>query len=270
MKRSRESYVSWVALAAAFSPVLVDLARNLAASPEDRVTLLAPLLLVLALRASVGADAPPHRDGLLWIGAGIFLQLFGILVEAWSVARIGLPIAAVGLARFAGRPPVAFVALLLFAIPVPDTLVNLFSPALEKAIAAAASAILHALGTEIETTGMALAAAGRRIVLDPTDGGANLAVALAAIGWYAAASAGNGMLRCMRNAVAFGLATFPLQILGVVATGWILAAGMPVAARFWLRHGIWMACSAALLAIVHRNAIGALWRADQRPARSSG
>jgi hypothetical protein len=194
--------------------------------------------------------------------------MFGIFVESWSVARIGLPIAAMGLARFAGRPPVAIVALLLFAIPMLDTLLTLPSPALEKAIARTAGAILRALGCEIETAGLSIAAAGRRIVLDPTDGGANLAVALAAIGWYAAASAGNGFFRCLWRAIAFSLATLPLQTLGLVLTGWLLAAGMPISARFWLRHGIWLAASAALLVIVHRGAIGALWRPERQPTRT--
>ena len=69
-------YVSWIALAVAFSPVLVDLARSWVAEPTDRVVLIAPLLLLLALRrgtangierrtferrANVHSSVPPPR-----------------------------------------------------------------------------------------------------------------------------------------------------------------------------------------------------------------
>ena len=108
--------------------MLVDLARNVAAQAEDRVTLLAPLLLLLALRSDANAPAPPRRDGLVALAAGVVLEVFGVAAESWSLARLGLPVAAMGLARYAGRPPVAVAALLLFAIPLPDTLVTLPSP----------------------------------------------------------------------------------------------------------------------------------------------
>ena len=93
------SYAPWLALGVAFSPVLVNLARSVGEYPEQRVTLLAPVLLLLAIRRS-GPGRPAGRwDGAVAIAVGVALEMLGIFTRSWSIARLGLPVAALGLAR---------------------------------------------------------------------------------------------------------------------------------------------------------------------------
>ncbi|HEX5068208.1 MAG TPA: archaeosortase/exosortase family protein [Myxococcota bacterium] len=249
-------YVSWIALAVAFSPVLVDLARNWVAEPTDRVVLIAPLLLLLALRrGTANGRAGSGLAAGSAIAIGIALELLGLLSETRSIARIGLPIAALGVAGWNGRPALAVAALVFFAIPIPDTLLLLASPALESAVVEAAGSILQGLGASVQAHGSSLVASGGRINLHPMDGGATLAIVLGALGWYSAARLGEGVRRCGRRAALLCLLALPLQVLVVVVTGALLAAGHLDASRFWLRHGAWITVFLLGLACVHRGSL---------------
>lgn len=260
-----ESTAPWLALLAAFSPVLVDLARNLAEDPKVRVTLLAPLLLLLALRERPAEAAPSQRDGAVAIAIGVALEMLGIATRSWSIARLGLPVAALGLARWMGRPPGVSMALLFFAIPLPDSVVSLPSPALEAALARAAAAILRVPGASVEAIGLSLVAPAGRIDLLPVDGGASLAVALGALGWYSAARVGAGVgLAVLRAALACLLA-MPLQLLALLVTGVLLAVGLRDAGELWLRQGAWIALGGLGLLWLQRHSTPARLRGAQEP-----
>jgi hypothetical protein len=248
-------YASWIALAVAFSPVLVDLARNLAQVAEDRVTLLAPVLLLLSLRGATAAPARGHRDGVIGIVLGIGLELIGLASESQSIARVGLPVAALGLARLYGRPAPGSAALLFFAIPVPDTLVLLAGPALQGTMLEATGALLHALGAPVHAHGLELVGPTKRIVLDPAQGAASLALALTALGWYSALRAQAGVGSAARRALLLAPLALPLQMLVMLGTGALLAAGLGDAARFWLRHGAWLALCLLGLLWIERGAV---------------
>jgi hypothetical protein len=256
-------YVSWIALAVAFSPVLVDLGRSLVAEPTDRVVLVAPLLLLLALRR----DTANRRAASGWaagsaIAIGIALELLGLLSDTRSIARTGLPIAALGVAGWNGWPAIAVAALVFFAIPIPDTLLLLASPALESAVVGAAGSILQGLGASVQAHGSSLIASGGRINLHPIDGGASLAIVLGALGWYSAARLGDSVRRCARRAALFCLLALPLQVLVDVLCGALLAGGHLDASRFWLRHAGWITVFLLGLACVHHSSL----RANARSA----
>ena len=261
------SYASWVALAVAFSPVLQDLGRNAVQHPEDRVILVAPLLLLLALRGESTRAPTARRDGALAIALGVGLEWIGLATEASSIARLGLPIAALGLARFTGRPAVATAALLFFAIPVPDSLVLLVSPALQSATVEALGALLRHAGASVQSDGLAWIGPGKRIVLDPAEGAATLALALGALGWYSALRARKGVASAaLRTAWLASLAA-PLQIAVLLVTGALLAADRGSLASFWLRQGSWIAVALVGLLLVERGAARAPLRASGRPSR---
>lgn len=233
----------------------MDLASQLALLPEDRVTLLAPLLLLLAIRHEW--DSPPaagRRDGLLAILVGGALEIVGIAGESWSIARLGLPVAALGLARWRGAPRPVVMALALFAIPPPHSVISLTSPALESALARAAAALLAGAGLPVQAVGPVLGTAHDSIHLAPHQGGATLAVAIAGMGWYAAVRAGAGFGTAALQASLAALLALPLQLGALLVTGALVGLGRPELGEFWLRNLAWIVVSGLGLFWVHRPA----------------
>ncbi len=246
-----ESLVPWLALMAAFSPVLVDLAHNLAGFPEDRVTLLAPLLLLLAIRRNGAVQLAGRRDGVVAIAIGAALQMLGIIAESWSIARLGLPVAALGLARWRGRPRLVVMALLFFVIPLPDSVVSLPSPALETAAARVTSALLRSVGVPVEAIGFSLVTAAEQIALRPESCGTSLAFAFTALGWSSAAVARLDIRRSAFRAALCSLLAVPVQLLVLLLAGALLARGLADAAEFWLYRVAWILASVVGLAWIH-------------------
>jgi hypothetical protein len=250
-----EAGLPWLALMVAFSPVLADLARDLIDYPEGRFTLIAPVLLWLAWRRAPATAGAARRGGAIAIAVGVALQLVGIFVDAWSIARFGLPVAACGLARWLGRPNVAVAALAFFAIPLPDTIVLMPSPALETGLARFTEAALRGIGVPVVSEGFSLFAGTARIELRPVECGVSLAFTLAALGWYAAAAAGEGVAAASRRAALFALFVIPIQPLVTFVSGILLGAGLRDAGQLWLSHGGWLLASLAGLAWIHRRSV---------------
>jgi hypothetical protein len=181
------------------------------------------------------------------------MEVLGILAGSWSIARLGLPVAALGLARWRGSPRSAAIALLFFAIPLPDTLVLLSSPSLETAVTQLAGAALRALGAPVEAIGFTLVAAAGRIELGPAEAGLTLAVAFAALGWYSAARRGEGVGPAALRAACAAWLAIPVQWLVVLTAGGLLAAGLPDLGELWLRQVSWIAASLLALGWMKRR-----------------
>ena len=249
--RGTASILPWCALLLGFSPVLADLVANWRLIAEDRATLLVLVLLAAALvQARSRPASRPRADGLVWIAAGAALELFGVVANAWSLARFGLPLAAVGLARYQGRPALAVVALAFGVVPLPDTVLGLTSPALESQLGAAAVATARVLGAgSVRAAGPSLVAPDGRIDLEPADGGLPLAALLACTGWFLALRREAAPRGLVAGAVRGGLWAVPAQPLGLLGVVLLLEAGAPGAAWAWLRYGIaGVACGALLAA----------------------
>jgi hypothetical protein len=262
LRRAVDTWLPWLALTVGFSPVLFDLAGNLIDHPESRFTLLAPVLLVLALWRDPARRTERHWVGALAIAFGIALELLGILTDAWSIARFGLPVAALGLAFWLGAPRLTAIALVFFAIPPPDFVVLVASPTLELALARFTSTLLRGLGLPVEAYGFSLVAEVGRIELRPLECGVALAFTLAALGWYAAAIADLRIGSVPLRAIRAGLLAIPLELLVTLITGVLLGMGARNAGQFWLTHGAWIAASLVGLAWIHG-------RAANRPGPSS-
>ena len=67
----------WLALAAAFSPLLVELAMHLRAEAWARYVLWFVAITPFAI-ASLGGQAPPQRVGFALLLVALMLQLVGI------------------------------------------------------------------------------------------------------------------------------------------------------------------------------------------------
>lgn len=243
----------WIALLAGFSPVIADLARNLCESPEDSSFLLAAFLFAFAVAASRHRPAAAaSRGGLLVLGAGVALELLGVVTGSWSLARLGLPLAALGVARLRGHPPVAVMGLAFLAVPIPDSLVELPSPALESGSARVAGRLMDLVGVSVDVVGFSLIGEQGRVDLKPSDGGIHLGACLAALGWYSIARRRGSLGMAAARAALCGLLALPVQIVGVVLAGILASRGAEDDARLWLTYGVWLSAGVLGLAALAR------------------
>lgn len=251
----RRGALLWLGLAIAFSPVLINLVEGLRAYPADRYTLLVPLGLGLhALRArrareaveSAPAPAPRVGLGTALIAAGLIVELLGVASASWGIARLGLPLAALGVALRLGAPSPLFAVTVFGAIPLPSFVQYAASPEIETAIGGALAAVFSAFGVVLESRGALLYAEGVRFELLATDSGLLTAASLFLGGWFSGLRARLALPRLLRRATgtaALALILHPL-LLSIAAA--LLAAGAADAARTFLTHGatvgvaVWM------------------------------
>lgn len=231
--------VLWIALAAAFSPVLCDLGLNLVISPYDRCTVVPVVLLIWCGAALRDQRAPGRRDGLALLLAGVALEALGVVSATWTLARVGASVAVMGAARFTGFPPLRVAALAFFAVPVPDFLISAASPGLEVVLASVASHVTSALGVPLMVEGIELRSGALRLHLVAPDGGLVLLPLLMTIGWFHALRAGADIPGTLTRLLAWVLAVLPLQVVALVIAGLLTAAGDPELARVWLSDGFW-------------------------------
>jgi hypothetical protein len=198
--------VAWSgALLFAFLPVLADLTRHLALSPWARYALLFPVLFVRAARREGGRTAPGRPDAALWIVAGLLIAAVALFLGETRWGRLGLLCAAIGLCRRFGWGSWRSQALLLFAVPVPNTLLRAAQP-LAEPLSAVAGALVAPLGADVE--GLWLGRYGSGIALAPL---------LAGLGWYAALLRDLPLRAGVRLAAGASVLAVPLQLLALVA-----------------------------------------------------
>ena len=134
------------ALLLALAPVFEEIGRHVAANPWTTYVLGHDPVLRAGVRAR-GAAAPAKRDGLLWIAAALALEMLGLLAGPAQIGRLGVPLAAVGLARLLGRPALPGALLACWLVPFPNALLRVASPGLEALLldlAARGAALLGA------------------------------------------------------------------------------------------------------------------------------
>jgi hypothetical protein len=231
----------------AFSPVLVEMASQFTAD-NSRYTLLAGLLLALALWLAPPNERRirPNLGGTL-LALGLLAEVFGIVSASSGIARVGLPVAALGVAFIDGRPRAAIVVLAFGLVPIPSFVHGITSPDLESLLGAAAARVLALLGLSIEVGGPLLRSGSGRLELLASDVGLVTALCCAGVGWYSAVrGGGNVRLAAVRalGGAALGLLLHAVLLLLCVAT---LAIGLPGLGRFLLTHGTWLALAAGVL-----------------------
>jgi hypothetical protein len=254
----------WLALAVAFSPTLAELARELPERPDAPRVLAGALLFGLA----AARDAGPFRArrgaaaGVLLFA--IALQAVGIAADSWSIARIGLGLAVVGLSLWLGRPRFGVSLLALFAVPIPSTLTGMLSPGLESAAARLAAGIAGGLGLELRASGPLLHAAAGSLELRPSEAGLSLVMLAANLGWYAAQRQGGGLGASAVRTLTAVLLAIPVQILCLALGAALLGLGGVEAARLWLAYGALGALLAGGLALAHRKVDGLVAASPRR------
>lgn len=250
----------WVLLLGATSPVLVDLVRHLTAEPWALYSLVFWVLFAREL-ARRPEERRPQRSGYALLALAFALEL-AMLRAGWPrMARPAVALAAIGLARALGHPRPALALTALWAVPIPNAIVEFGSPDLERAIFAGVSATLRRAGVEAELAigaarALAVRTAAGSLPLEPADGGLPLAALLGGLGWYAGARRGLSPVRLVASAAGHALLAAPLQVAGALAGVLVCAGGWPRAGRVLLSAGPALAglASVAILALRRRPA----------------
>jgi hypothetical protein len=254
----------WGPLLLAFAPTLAALVSDLRLGPRHAfVIAVAAGLVLLCVRERGAAAAPGRSSGLMLLALGLLLELFGAASETQFVARCGLPLAALGLARWLGAPRLQVVALSFWCVPLPNALIQLTSPALESLWASLAAALVGATGAEVRAAGISLFAGDARLDLRSENGGLLVAHALAAFGWFLSTWRGQPLVAALRRALSGYALGFALQPLSVTLALVALLIDQRELARAWLTHLQW-----ALAAFVWWHAEHHRLRAP-RPSRAT-
>jgi hypothetical protein len=243
---TRTELALWLALFAGFSPVLTAFARHEAwyAPPS---TLVAPVLIAVALARGIGVRDEPRRWDAALIAAGLAFELIGIALRTWTVAWLGFPIAVLGMALWLGVPSWRIAALAFGLVPIPEGIRGAFTPAAESALLSGACAAWRTLGVDFSCTGPVARLGARHLELVHDDVGWALAPLLAQLGWFVAVCAKASTARALRQALVFAVGTIAIQPLAVAVALGLLALGSGSVAHAFLSAGLWLGCTAVAL-----------------------
>jgi hypothetical protein len=240
------------ALILALAPVFEEIGRHVAINPWTTYVIgMVPLCVLAFARAERTA---PQRSGLLWIAAALALEMLGLLAGPAQIGRLGVPLAAIGLARLLGRPALPGALLAGWLIPVPNAVLRLVSPELETLFLDVAARLASLAGADPVVSGVRVTVGDVEMRVFRGDGGLPLAIALAGAGWYAAVRRGAGLRGALAGGARFAAAAPFLQLAtltGVVtALPWLGSA----LAREVLTFAPWLAATAAGLVLGGREA----------------
>jgi hypothetical protein len=231
----------WIPLLVAFAPTLAALVSDLRLAPRHAfVAFVAVGVAALCARERAQPASPGRASGLALLVLGLVLELLGAASETQLVARFGLPIAALGLARWLGAPRALPLALGFWCIPLPNALIQLTSPTLEATWASLAAAVCAGLGADLRAAGITLLAGEARLDLRSENGGLPAAHALAAFGWFRAVWCGRRATGAALRALQGYALGFALQPIAVTLAALLLALGERELARAWLTHLQWL------------------------------
>jgi hypothetical protein len=236
--KRRDAIVLWIAVAAALSPSLVDLAVHVAMKPWVRGTAIFPLLFAWCAFTASGPSRPA-RDGLPLLLLGVAAAFIGVGGGMPRVGRPGIALAVIGVARMTGRPPLPVALLAIWLVPFPTQFVEALAPGLEALVARVAAALGNFAGIPAEAdarrvTALWFVTASGPLQLFPGDGGLPLAWTFAGLGWFAALQRRLPIAGCARTALRWWIAALPLQIAALAIACAAALFGALAGARTWL------------------------------------
>ena len=235
--------VLWIALGAAFSPVAFDLTRHWIEFPWARYSIVFPFLFVrCALRAERKRPAPA---GLIWVIAGLALELAAAFAGAIRWARPGLAIAVIGMCQRLGLGRWPLWALVLFAVPAPNFIVELGAPGPATALAAIAAGGWLLLGVDVDGAMRALDA----VSLFPNEHWLALAPLCAGLAWYEGILVARPVPRAIAASAAAAALAIPIELVARAVALGAAAAGATQSALALLGDATWIAVAAAGIAL---------------------
>ncbi|MCH2187890.1 exosortase/archaeosortase family protein [Myxococcota bacterium] len=252
-------WLGWITLAIGFSPVLLEWWAY-AWAPDTRLfPLLVPFALIYWARSISKPMTPRPALGTVLIGIGLVLELFGILAETWTVARLGAPLGVIGMAIWLGRPSPRLLGLLFFAVPIPVFVVDLTTPQLESFYAKTAIiGLREGLGLDLTSSGPLIQSGDQILELTAPDSGLSTALILLAGIWTL------GFVRdwSTRQSIFWGAAVVCavplLQVLAVAIACLLVVSGPAEWATAWLRWGFQLTLVTGALFLLRK------WRLSPR------
>jgi hypothetical protein len=237
----------WAGYAAAFSPVLLDLARHLIESPWARYSAIFPLLFaVCALRDPRPEARQP--GGALLIALGLAAALLAGFTGMLRYGRVGAALAAIGVCRRFALASPRSQALLLFAVPLPDALMRRFDPQVASFLLELAAGAAGLAGLTFAVDGTDVGFGDQVLSLERPDSGIALMPLLAGLAWYAGCRLRRPPWRAAATACGAVLLALPVQAVAIGLALLCLSLGEATLARHALTHAPWVAIAAALIA----------------------
>ena len=221
----------------------MELARHAKIEPWARYGIVPLLLLVWAAAAQNGPSAR-RPLGLALVFGGLAIQLVALVAGPAKLGRVAVPAAVTGMASWLGRPSLPVAALSLWAVPVPNTLVQRLAPALDPGVLELAPALVRPLDPELRSAGRALRSGDEVLRIEEADGGLALAALLSGVGWFSAIRSGLPVPRAALRATLWGAVALPIQIATVALAAFALPRAGAAAARAWL-DSAWIATALA-------------------------
>jgi hypothetical protein len=253
-KRHPRSADVWlaVALLAAFSPALFDLAGHWVSQPWARYSVVfVPLLAWCALRGPAACPRPWLGSAL--IAVALVIQLLAAMASQLSVARPAVAIAVVGFLLLRGIAPLRTALLALLLVPVPHTLTTLLGGVpLVRALFGGGAAIVSGLGARVELDELSLSSGEAVVALDSVHAGLPLLVLLLGLAAYAALRLAPSPRSALRLAVGAVLAAVVLEIVAVLIACAVLASGSGTASLFVLESLSWMVPALCVVGLTER------------------
>jgi hypothetical protein len=230
----------WIALAAALSPSILNLVEHVTTRPWARCAAVFPFLLGwLAWRRRERVE--PAADGFVWLALGLAFSVVGAGGDMPRLARPGIALGIVGLARATGFPPTPIALLAAFAVPLPSVLLAIFEPGVEDVAARAAAALAGVSGAAVELDRsridvLEFVVPAGALELVPGDGALSLGWALAGVGWFGGLLRAAPLRELVESALGWGFAAVPIQAVGVGLACAASLAGRPAGARILLDY----------------------------------
>ena len=240
---AERSWPLWLALGAAFSPVLVDTGQHLVANPWARYALWFPLLFVRCARVDRRGARP--LAGMVLIVSGLAIELAAAFAGVIRWGRPGAAIGAIGLTLWQGSGSWRSRVLLFFAVPLPAFLVKAARDWADPLVAWTVDAFCGSeacamLGADLVRDGQILLTVDRSWL--------SSSALLAGLAWYHAILTGRRSTSALTASAFAAVLAWPLHAL-VLGLGIVLAdLGAHAMAQTWADHGLPIAAAACVVA----------------------
>lgn len=215
----------------------MDLAEHTWNHPWSRVAIVFPWLFWVALRHEHGRNRAESKSRrLIWacILVGLAIELLAVSGDVLRLGRVGFCIAAVGMVCGAGWARWQAALLLVWMIPLPNSLNRMLSPGLESLWGSIGAVLAPGVVFESGSLNMILVAGETNLKLVPADGGLAVFFGLAGLGWFRSIISDEPGLNGAGRAMRWGMLMIPIQLAILTIGSLMLSSGSAARSTRWV------------------------------------